>query len=109
MLAFRHGGVGALVEDVGYPEAGADGRLAHANAWLGDNTPRGDAVRSVRLLCAAVDFSHAAAHILVDGSQRLSVRDSLLEEFGGITPERCVEEVTRLLLELRELDLVSIS
>ena len=39
----------------------------------------------------------------------LELRDSLLEEFAGITPERCVQEVVRLLLELRDLELVSIS
>lgn len=36
------------------------------------------------------------------------VRDELLQEFSGITPEQCVEEVMKLLEELREMELVNV-
>ena len=37
-----------------------------------------------------------------------AIRDSLLKQFGGVTPEQCEEEVIRLLGEFEEMGLVEV-
>ena len=37
------------------------------------------------------------------------IRDALLQEFSGVTPEQCLAEVTALVEELRRMELVTVS